>query len=181
MSDNPIYDYYAQRFGSQVNPDEHVSYLSDDEHRQRYGSNTRYNQLQNHPYNTTHPIAAMGGGYDTEDYIEGLVDGKQNNVMDLQALRLLAKNGVSLNDVLANAFGSVTRRNQVQNYPNNIDDVLYKMTNNTPPPASPKTTRPIVMPYSEYQRQYVPEYYMHDNYDKFVDGINMDDYLRQLE
>ena len=198
--DNPIYDYYAQRFGSPVNPDEHPSYLSDEEHRQNYGSNTRYNQLQNHPYNTTVPVAAMGGGYDTEDYIESLMDGRPNNIMDLDALRALSQNGMSLNDVLTNMFGSVTRRNQLQNsphnspdyegvqmplreeyQPNNIDDVLYHMTGGNPPPTSPKKTRSIVMPYSEYQRQNMPEYYMHDNYDKFVDGINMDEYLMGLE
>ena len=193
--DNPIYDYYAQRFGSPVNPDEHPSYLSDEEHRQNYGSNTRYNQLQNYPYNTTVPTAAIGGGYDTEDYIESLMDGRPNNIMDLDALRALSQNGMSLNDVLTNMFGSVTRRNQLQNsphnspdyegvqmpsreeyQPNNIDDTLYYMTEGNPPPTSPKTTRPILMTYDQYKQDYMPLWDLYDRYTEYVEPIRNSDW-----
>ena len=140
--DMSYYDEQVRRYGSPIKPDDpRLSRQSTEEERQAYGSNTRYNQLQNHPYNTVSPITAMGGGYNTEDYIEQLMDGRQNNIMDIDALRLLANSGMSLNDILANQFGSVTRRNQLQNYPyntydytpeeaeqmrpNNIDDVLF--------------------------------------------------------
>ena len=139
------YDLQRRKYGSPIDlRDEHGDITPEPVRRpymDEYGSTTRYNQLQNHPYNTISPIAAMGGGYNTEDYIEQLMDGRENNIMDMDALRLVGERNLSLNDILANQFGSVTRRNQLQNYPyntidynqeenrymqpNNIDDVLF--------------------------------------------------------
>lgn len=139
------YNWQRRRFGSPVDmQDEHGdAYKALPVRRpymDEYGSTTRYNQLQNHPYNTTMGIPTIQG-YDSEDYIEQLIDGRENNIMDMDAVRNIAQNNMSLNDILANQFGSVTRRNQLQNYPfntydytreeaaqmqpNNIDDVLF--------------------------------------------------------
>jgi len=52
-------------------------------------------------------------GYNTEEYIEQLMDGRENNIMDMDAVRNIGQNNLSLNDILANQFGSVTRRNQL--------------------------------------------------------------------
>lgn len=112
-----------------------------------YGSNTRYNQLQNFPRNSDLPMAAMGGGYDTEDYIEQLMYGRPNNIMDMDAVRQIAQNGMSLYDILANQFGSMARYNQ-RNVPNEV----Y-------PQSTPKGPgRPYVMSLQEYQDNYLPRY-----------------------
>ena len=48
--------------------------------------------------------------------------------------------------------------------------------------------RPMAMTYDEYERQYMPYQYaerarnnMHNNYDNYTQGINLDEYLDQLE
>ena len=168
-----------------------------------YGSNTRYNQLQNHP-NNSNLATPIIPGYDTEDYIEQLMDGRPNNIMDMDGVANVARNGYSLDDILASQFGSRTRYNQLQNYPNNtidyspqeaqmmrpnnIDDVTFYMTNGNPPPKDPKKMRPVVMSYDEYEKQYMPYQYgermqnqMRDNYDNYTQGINLDEYLGYLE
>lgn len=61
----------------------------------------------------------MGAGYGTEDYVKQLMYGKPNNIMDIDAVRQVAGNGMTLNDVLANAFGSISRYNQ-RNVPNEV-------------------------------------------------------------
>ncbi len=117
---SPEFEDTARRFGNPVNPqDEIYDYPRVD--RQNFGSNTRYNQLQNHPYNTIPRTPAIEG-YDTEDYIEQLMDGRPNNIMDIDALMNTGRKGMTLNDIFAGQFGSVTRRNQLQNYPNNTYD-----------------------------------------------------------
>ena len=112
-----------------------------------YGSNTRYNQLQNFPRNSNLPMAAMGGGYDTEDYIEQLMYGKPNNIMDMDAVRQVAGNGMTLDDVLANQFGSMSRYNQ-RNVPNEV----YRQ------PTPKGFGRPYVMSLQEYEQNYLPHY-----------------------
>ena len=122
VNDDLYYDEYSRRFGRPVSQDR--AQASDYNNRQNYGSNTRYNQLQNHPYNS---IAGtpVHGGYNTEDYIGELIDGRQNNIMDMDSVRAIAQRQ-TLNNLLRNIFteqyGSVTRRNQLQNYPNNTYD-----------------------------------------------------------
>lgn len=48
--------------------------------------------------------------------------------------------------------------------------------------------RPMVMTYDEYEKQYMPYQYgekmadqMRNNYDNYTQGINLDEYLDQLE
>lgn len=209
IENKTYYDWQRRRFGSPVDmTDEHGDIGTpaplDPEIIQMYGSRSRYNQLQNHPYNTTMGVPAIPG-YNTEEYIEQLMDGRENNIMDMDAVRNIGQNNLSLNDILANQFGSVTRRNQLQNYPyntidyvspeearqitpNNIDDVTFYMTNGNPPPKDQKKMRPVVMTYDEYEKQYMPYQYaermqnqMRDNYDNYIQGINLDEYLDRLE
>ena len=61
----------------------------------------------------------MSGGYGTEDYLAQLMYGRPNNIMDMDAARQVAGNGITLNDILANAFGSISRYNQ-RNVPNEV-------------------------------------------------------------
>ena len=84
--------------------------------------------------------------------------------------------GHALNDILAQVFD---------------DNVAY--ANPSPAPQvrerHPKGFgRPMVMTYDEYERQYMPYQYaekmanqMHDNYDNYTQGINLDGYLDGLE
>lgn len=86
--------------------------------------------------------------------------------------------GHFLNNILAQMFS---------------DGVAY--ANPTPAPAPqvreshPKGFgRPMVMTYDEYKRQYMPYQYaermqnqMLDNYDNYIQGINLDEYLDRLE
>ena len=142
-------DYSNYRFGRQIPEDARgLDWQNVDALREKYGSNTRYNQLQNYPNNITNiPITAMGGGYDTEDYIEQLMDGRPNNIMDMDAVRNISQNNLSLNDILANQFGSISRANQSV-----IPNQVY-------PQSTPKGFgRPYVMSIQEYQDNYAPYY-----------------------
>lgn len=84
--------------------------------------------------------------------------------------------GQALNNILAQIFsGGVAQANPTP----------------TPPvrEKSPKGFgRPMVMTYDEYERQYMPYQYgekmanqMHNNYDNYTQGINLNEYLNQLE
>ena len=107
-----------------------------------------------------------------------------------------------------NQYGSTARANP-SNIPNEVygmgsrtgatmAEILDKLFNDAE--ASPAPTpqegerhpkgfgRPMVMTYDEYERQYMPYQYgerarnnMHNNYDNYTQGINLDEYLDQLE
>lgn len=88
-------DYSDYRFGQPIPEDKQgLNWQNVDSLRNSFGSNTRFNQLQNHPNNTVNiPLGDMGGGYDTEDYIERLTNGRPNNIMDMDALMVLGRRG----------------------------------------------------------------------------------------
>ena len=82
-------------------------------------------------------------------------------------------NDQSLYDYLAQLLGvNIAQANYPEQYQEWVQDQI---------PTPQKTTRPIVMPYSEYQRQYLPQNYMYDNYDRFTKGIDTSPYFKELE
>lgn len=84
--------------------------------------------------------------------------------------------GHALNNILARVFG---------------DNVAQANPAPTPPVREKRPKgfgRPMVMTYDEYEKQYMPYQYgqkiadqMHNNYDNYTQGINLDEYLDRLE
>ena len=77
-------------------------------------------------------------------------------------------NDQSLYDYLAQLLGMNTAQ---ANYPEQYQEWVQDQI-----PTPQKTTRPIVMPYSEYKQQYMPMQNMIDAYEEHVDPIRNSDW-----
>ena len=145
-----------------------------------YGSTARYNQLQNYPNNLVNQSGQNLELNDREKLALAAYT-RPNNISDMQEVQRMSVGDQSLFDALQRAFsGQGTATLQ---YANPI--IENKDLGQYP---QPKTMRPMVMTYDEYERQYMPYQYaekmanqMHDNYDNYTQGINLDEYLDQLE
>lgn len=95
--------------------------------------------------------------------------------------------------------GAVSQYND--RYEHFLNDILAQIFNEKAAYANPTSNgqpvrerhpkgfgRPMVMTYNEYEKQYMPYQYaermqnqMRDNYDNYIQGINLDEYLDRLE
>lgn len=173
-----------------------------------YGSTARYNQLQNYPNNIPDGIDMLAGispfpvqfdekmknNYQKQWDIDKQLPynyrwNQATNKYDMQGVENLSKElayNSSLNDMLQQVFED---EGMAEQYPE------WQQSLNPPAPTPQEGERhpkgfgrPMAMTYDEYERQYMPYQYaervrnnMHNNYDNYTQGINLDEYLDQLE